>query len=61
MGNNLSDLELFAMELTSCAEMFPSNQKVIFYGAFAPVELSLEEFAEEYKDFILKKYANKSL
>ncbi len=58
--NKLSDLELFAMEITHTVEMFPSNQEVVFYGLFAPIELSLEEFAEKYKDFILKRYANQS-
>lgn len=53
----MTDLDHFAHWITGGSlEGYPANQKVVFYGVIAPEELSLEEFAEKYKKFILKKY-----
>ena len=53
----MTDLEDFAHWITGGSpEGWPVGQRVVFYGVTAPDEMSLEEFAEEYKNFILKKY-----
>ena len=53
----MTDLDDFANYITGGSiPDYPSGQKVVFYGAIAPEVLTLEEFAEEYKKFILKKY-----
>lgn len=53
----MTDLDDFAHYITGGSiPDYPSGQKVVFYGAIAPEVLTLEEFAEEYKKFIFKKY-----
>jgi hypothetical protein len=53
-------LDDFAAWFT-CGSMegYPSNQRIVLYGVTAPEELSLEEFAEHYKNFICKKFRKK--
>lgn len=50
-------LEEFAHWITGgSVEGYPSGQRVVFYGTTAPEELTLEEFAEQFERFLLKKY-----
>ena len=54
----MTDLDHFAHYITGgSVEGYPAGQRVVFYGVTAPYEMSLEEFAEAYKKFILNKYA----
>jgi hypothetical protein len=55
----MTELEHFAAYLTGGSlNGFPSNQKLVFYGNFAPVEITLEEFAEKFSKFIKKLNEN---
>lgn len=56
----MTELDHFAHWITGGSlEGYPANQKVVFYGVIAPEELSLEEFAEKYKDFLCRKFRKK--
>lgn len=54
--SKLTTLDAFACYFTGGSlEGYPSGQKVVFYGNFAPEELSLEEFAEQFEKFVLQR------
>lgn len=57
----MTDLDDFAHYITGGSiPDYPPGQKIVFYGVIAPEVLTLEEFAEGYKKFILKKYKNEN-